>query len=112
MMYLQANVGRNVGTEPATEANWSACKATVADAICSAIRQLNDVPRSVIKSRIETHTGMGAWGELDPEESAHISIISEWSVDVELLRSELALIARMFNQDAIALIVGSELISA
>ncbi len=110
MTYIQVNIGRNVGNEPMSEENWDWFQSSVKDTIASAIRVLNDVPRAEILSQIETHLGLGNWGEIDPEESAHISIFSELSIDLDYLRENLGLHRRMFDQDAIALIVGSELI--
>lgn len=109
-MYIQVNIGRNVGTAPLDDDNWQWFRDTVVDTICSAVRMLNDVPRVELEAQIEQHRGLGQWGELDPEESCHISLYTELDVDLDFLRENLGYVKRMFDQDAIALIVGSELI--
>ena len=59
----------------------------------------------------QLHYGRGMWDGV-PEDSAHISIFWEPGLDVEQLRAMLKSLARRFGQDAIALIAGSELVTA
>lgn len=56
---------------------------------------------------IELHEGMGSWGYV-MEPSLHVSIVAD--VDLFALRAKLADLKKTFNQDAIALIAGSDLI--
>ena len=107
--YAQLNIGRNVGDVPMSDANWSWFKDSVADALASSVRMLHDVPRIEVRARIETHSGLGQWGEIDPEESAHISIYWPGGLDVDYINDQARTLAAMFDQDAIAVIIGSTL---
>ena len=55
------------------------------------------------------HSGQGSW-EGGSEESVHISSYWEDGFDLRQLKAELAQLKEWFEQDTIALIVGSELI--
>lgn len=57
---------------------------------------------------IEIHEGEGYWRQDLAELSLHISTVAD--VDLFALRTKLARIKREYNQKAIALIVGSDLI--
>ncbi|AXC36115.1 hypothetical protein SEA_LYELL_8 [Microbacterium phage Lyell] len=101
--YVQVNVGRNVGMGPLSPAQWAAFQAEVVDALRAA---------TIGRGVISTHTGRGAWqddnGNTVSEDSAYFSTFAV--VDVPALRGALRTVRNRFEQDAIALIVGSELI--
>lgn len=101
MQYVQANIGRNVGDEPMSDADWDKFIAATASAIINAC--LN-------RTEIEFHYGRGTWEGIT-EASCHISTLAQ-SVDVPKLWSKLRDLARQFGQDTVALIIGSELVEA
>lgn len=100
MKYVQVNIGRNVDNEPMSAELWNDFVTAVADAIadCSGIKF------------IETHLGVGYW-ESVMEDSCHVSALATF-VNVDTLREQLGYVAAEFGQDAVALIVGSELVEA
>ena len=100
MEYVQVNIGRNVGDEPMSSELWN-------DFVTAASNVIADC--SDIKS-IETHFGVGYW-EGGMEDSCHVSALASF-VDVDTLREQLGYVAAEFGQDAVALIVGSELVEA
>ena len=115
-IYVQVNIGRNAHGEPMGERQWDWLASAVRDALASAVIVAYPGPdysgmRADIMSRIEMHAGRGRWGG-NSEESVHISLYVEADIDVNYLRDQLGVIARLFDQDAIALIVGSELVTA
>lgn len=115
-IYVQVNIGRNAHGEPMSPTRWQWFADTVRDALASAVIVAYPGPdypcmRADIMSQIEMHAGRGRWGG-NSEESVHISLYVEADIDVNYLRNQLGVIARMFDQDAIALIVGSELVPA
>lgn len=105
--YVQVNIGRNVGDTPMTSDRWERFIHDVAHAIILSSR--DGVPHP-----FQRHMGTGAWidedGQRIEEESAHISVIID--IDAHALRIELKKLAERYDQDAIALIIGSELIEA
>ena len=113
-VYVQVNIGRNEGGTPMSDVRWAWFVDTVRDAIVSSVIKALPGPnytgvRAVTLKEVQIHRGLGHWrGNM--EDSAHISYMGE--LDVAYLRSQLAPIARMFGQDTIALIVGSELVTA
>ena len=114
--YVQVNIGRNADGEPMSAARWAWFVDTVRDALVTAAVVAYPRPdhpgmRADLASRIETHAGYGRWGDAS-EESVHISLYVETGIDATYLRAQLGVVARMFDQDAIALIVGSELVTA
>lgn len=98
--YVQINIGADTPSTPFS-IGW------VSSAFLGAVtRALEESTRGPFP-RIETHHGVGQWlGHY--EHSAHISTVAD--VDTYALRVKLAEIKKTFNQDAIALIVGSDLI--
>lgn len=98
--YIQVNMGRNVDDEPMDADTWAAFRAAVAIAITNACQD-------DILPDIEAHAGAGTWGDV-PEESLHLSAFGAF--DVRALRGQLRVIRARYGQDAIALIVGSELV--
>lgn len=104
--YVQVNVGRNVNGQPMSDERWDAFQNAVTIALLGANRG-GGLPN------VSFHTGEGFWndettGELMSEESAYISTFAD--IDAYALRVELARIRDEYGQDAIALIVGSDLI--
>lgn len=102
--YVQVNIGRNIDGVAMGPGEWARFKALVESNLESA---------TIGRGVVSTHLGMGAWlsesGQtVQSEESAYISTFAV--VDVPALRRALAKARDLFAQDAIALIVGSELI--
>lgn len=101
--YVQVNIGRNVGDVPMSPRNWAGFMGSVEGALRAA---------TIGKGVISVHTGRGAWtddnGMTVSEDSAYFSTFAV--VDVPALRTALAKVREFAGQDAIALIVGSELI--
>lgn len=100
MKYVQVNIGRNVVGEPMSPERWNDFVTAVSNTIADC---------SDIKS-IETHFGTGYW-EGGMEESCHVSALATF-VDVDTLREHLGYVAGEFGQDAVALVLGSELVPA
>ena len=110
MYYIQANIGRNYkGTDTAMSlADWNGFVTYVADTLGNgADRATSGQTLRMPWEHIEIHRGTGTYGNV--EESAHISLVWE-EFDMDYIRERLAGLADEFMQDAIALIVGSELI--
>lgn len=101
MQYVQVNIGRNVGSESMSDADWDKFIAYTASALSSTC--LNH-------TEFEFHYGRGTW-EGVAEESCHVSTLAQ-SVDGPKLRSKLRDLARQFGQDTVALVIGSELVEA
>lgn len=101
--YVQVNIGRNVGDTPLSPRQWAGFMGAVEGAMRAA---------TIGRGIVSVHTGRGAWqdehGNTVSEDSAYFSTFAV--VDVPALRSALAVIREFAGQDAIALIVGSELI--
>ena len=68
---------------------------------------LRESARGETEVQVELHEGAGCWGD-EIEDSTHISTIAD--VDLYALRVKLAKLKKQYNQEAIALIVGSDLI--
>ena len=100
MKYVQVNIGRNVDNEPMSSGLWNDFVTAVSDVIAEC---------SDIKS-IETHFGVGYW-DGGMEDSCHVSALATF-VDVDTLREQVGYVVAEFGQDAVALIVGSELVGA
>lgn len=100
--YVQVNIGQgDLG-----ENEWHAFLGVVTGAIVNATRNAELMD-------IELHRGIGYWddavtGVRIAEKSAHLSTIAD--VDLFALRTALGSIKREFRQDAIAVIVGSDLV--
>lgn len=101
--YVQVNIGRNVDDAPMAAAKWARFQSTIQ-------HLLENV--TLGRGVVSTHTGRGAWvdehGVTVSEESAYISTFAV--VNLDALREALAYQRTVYGQDAIALIVGSELI--
>lgn len=104
--YVQVNIGRNVDGEPMSDEQWERFQDAVTIALLNAHRG-SGIPN------VSIHTGEGFWndettGELMSEESAYLSTFAD--IDAYALRVDLARIRDEYEQDAIALIIGSDLI--
>ena len=106
-MYIQVNIGRNIGNTPMSDHQWDTFRLAVSQAICLSVRTDDYAP----ESGNELHRGVGYW-QYREEESAHISRYDERGYDLVQLRNDLRGLANQFGQGNIALIVGSELIEA
>lgn len=101
--YVQVNIGRNVGDKPMRAGEWARFRGEVESTLFNAI-----IGRGIVSE----HRGMGAWlsenGQTtQSEESAYLSTFAV--VDLDALRTALRRLRVKHGQDAIALIVGSEL---
>lgn len=94
--YVQVNIGR----EDLTSDDWIDFQNGVYLAIRKSIRGEST-------ANIEQHEGSGWWDGSEPEDSLHLSIVAD--VDLYTLRVKLTELKTRFNQDAIALIAGSDL---
>lgn len=106
-MYIQVNIGRNIGDTPMSDHQWDMFRLAVSQAICLSVRSDDHVP----ETGNELHKGVGYWQDGE-EESAHISRYDERGFDLVQLRNDLRGLANQFGQNTIALIAGSELIEA
>ena len=104
-MYIQANIGRNVNDTPMSDTDWQDFQTRVTFAL---IFSANDIDIDLLDF-VEVHLGQGSY-DGTVEESAHLSAYSEAGFDIEHLTELLKEIKVAYNQDAIALITGSELI--
>jgi len=99
--YVQVNIGRNIDDAPMSAANWARFQGEAQYAMHAAGA-----------AWVSTHLGCGSW--VDPqgftvsEESAFLSAFGV--IDLDILRDRIAELRDGWHQDAIALIVGSELI--
>lgn len=104
-MYIQVNIGRNVGRVEMSGEEWAAFKGTVRAALATTLGT----------RQVDTHEGFGVWDGIS-EHSAHFSAYMEGDVsstNLNVLRDALQGAALTYNQDSVALIVTeSELIGA
>lgn len=103
-MYIQVNIGRNVSGEPMDDIQWN-------DYIAGVIHILDQCREhsEMGYGWPENHSGYGSWEGVQ-EESAHISLFHEGGFDLDGIRGQLRRLKNEYGQDAIALIVGSELV--
>lgn len=94
--YVQINIGQG----ELTHEEWDGFQDATIIALRESVRGESDAP-------IEVHDGAGWWDE-EVENSAHVSIVAD--VDTYALRTKLTELKATYNQDAITLIVGSDLI--
>ena len=99
MIYIQVNIGRNVQDKPMSNREWTYFKWDVYDTLVN----LKGI------DYLEWHLGKGQYKGI-VEESCHISALVQGDIDLDHLRAKLAIIKDTYQQDAIALIVGSELL--
>lgn len=103
--YVQVNVGRNVGDIPMGIELWHAYIWDVASNIITS--SLDGFPYPF--ERLEgTVARFDEDGQLVEEDTLHLAVTID--LDADALRRALAATAKKYGQDAIALILGSELI--
>ncbi len=107
--YAQLNIGRNVGSEPMPHAQWAWFVGSAQNALAEASRVASDAWAKPCDTQVMY--GRGEWQGMG-EDAAYVSLYWEDGIDVAHLREQAAIMASMFDQDAIALVVGSELIAA
>lgn len=107
--YAQLNIGRNVGDIPMAQDRWEWFVNTAQSILMGAQHRVGGSPAGESHRKdTQVHYGAGIWGGV-AEESAHVSLFWEHGMDADHIREQAAIVARMFEQDAIAVIVGSEL---
>lgn len=111
-MYVQINLGRNIGTTPMGYAQWLEAQN---EATLALFNSSLSVPYEIFKTTVESHSGIGRWFDNDiedyvVEESVKISFFDPAGFNLNDLRRDLRDIKERFGQDAIALITDSELI--
>lgn len=115
MSYIQVNIGRNVDNVPMSDELWDEFRENVGmglvDAVIGSVK-ISDEHFEEIVAGVEYHFGTGTW-DGGSEDSCHISIFSPAEIEPEYLgrlRQYLADTKRYYSQEAIALIVESELV--
>lgn len=107
--YAQLNIGRNVGAEPMAQDRWEWFVSTAQSILMGAQALQGGSPMGDSHRKdVQVHYGTGVWGGV-AEESAHVSLFWESGMRAGYIREQAAIIARMFDQDAVAVILGSEL---
>lgn len=107
--YAQLNIGRNVDNTPMAQDRWEWFVSTAQSVLMGAQHRVGGSPAGEShRNDVEVHYGAGVWGGV-AEESAHVSLFWEFGIDADYVREQAGVIARMFEQDTVAVIVGSEL---
>ena len=113
MAYVQVNIGRNINDEPMNDYVWEMFIGKVRRAIADTVTGWATAHKFIeTLNSVEIHRGSGTWDGI-VEESAHISLVMDrdlWDVELDMLRTKLRELKRDYDQDSIALIVGSELV--
>ena len=103
MLYIQANIGRNVQDSAMSESDWNL--------YIDRVRLDIETNAVAYDAGVEVHKGIGVYNGI-VEESAHLSLLVD-SVSVSLLKRDLAESAAVYGQETVALIVTqSELVEA
>jgi hypothetical protein len=92
--YISITIGRNNGEEEMSDLSWSL--------FCSAVRKALTMTATV-EGIVFEGMGAGVWGSL--AEPAHCLIALCDHVNTPALRAELARIAKIYDQDAIGLVI-------
>ena len=103
MYSITVTIGRNVSDVPMPEQRWRAFEQDVQELLSRATG-----------ASTETHRGVGSW-EGVVEESTKVTLLADSPLNVNIgyIRVNLADLARLYDQDAIALTIGeSELVTA
>lgn len=99
---ITATIGRNVEGVPMPDPQWAQFQADLYADMCDAL----EVPAD---AAWDVHNGIGIWqGETEP--SHKLAVILDHNVDpamVDDLRRRLSELARHYDQDAIALTIGT-----
>lgn len=109
--YARLNIGRNVGFEPMDDKQWEWFISTAQSVLMGAQHRVPVTNGNAQRDHVQVHRGTGYWGGL-PEESAHVSLYWDRGMDADYITEQAGVMARMFDQDAIAVILGSTLITA
>ena len=109
VQYAQLNLGRNVGTEPMRPSQWAWLISSAQTALVEATRKASGAWANANDTQVML--GRGEWQGMG-EDAAYVSLYWEDGIDAQHLRDQAAVLCRMFDQDAIALALGSELIVA
>lgn len=109
--YAQLNIGRNIGTDPMSDAQWQGFINDCILALSVAADTTNTDVTYSVAGDVQVHYGKGDWIGM-VEESAHLSLFWDKGIDVDNLTSMLPRIAANHEQDAIAVVTGSTLVAA
>ena len=109
--YAQLNIGRNVGTVPMDDKQWAWFISTAQSVLMGAQHLIPCGHGDAQRNDVQVHRGAGVWGGV-AEESAHVSLYWETGMDADYINEQAGVMARMFDQDAIAVITGSTLVTA
>ena len=109
--YAQLNIGRNVGSVPMDDKQWEWFIGTAQSVLMGAQHRVPVTNGNAQRDDVQVHRGAGVWGGV-AEESAHVSLYWETGMDADYITEQASVMARMFEQDAIAVVLGSTLITA
>ena len=109
--YAQLNIGRNVGNVPMDDKRWEWFISTAQSVLMGAQHRVPVTSGNAQRDDVQVHRGAGVWGGV-AEESAHVSLYWETGMDADYITEQAGVMARMFDQDAIAVILDSTLITA
>lgn len=109
--YAQLNIGRNVGSVPMDDKQWDWFISTAQSVLMGAQHRIPVNHGNAQRDDVQVHRGARVWGGV-AEESAHVSLYWETGMDADYITEQAGVMARMFDQDAVAVILGSTLITA
>ena len=109
--YAQLNIGRNVGDVPMDAATWAEFIREARVALAESVVDTDGMRSTWLYDNTQAHYGRGEWGGV-AEDSAHVSLFAEQGMHVGNLKRWARDMAATYGQDAIALITGSELVTA
>ena len=109
--YAQLNIGRNVGNVPMDDKRWEWFVSAAQSVLMGAQHRIPCGHGDALRTEVHLHLGAGVWGGV-AEESAHVSLYWETGMDADYITEQAGVMARMFDQDAVAVILGSKLITA
>lgn len=101
--WIQVNLGRNVGGAPMRPEQWGLF-------IGDTVRHLERIT-SIPADRMMHTVGTGPW-EDGTEDCASIGVFAPAGTHIDGIRATLSILASIHGQDAIALMLGGELIQA
>lgn len=108
VQYAQLNIGRNVGTDPMRASQWAWFISSAQNALVEGTRKASDA--WAMANDTQVMLGRGEW-QGTGEDAAYVSLYWEDGIDVDHVREQVATLCRMFDQDAIALVLGSDLVT-
>lgn len=121
--YAQLNIGRNypaghaMAGQPMSDGLWAEARANATEWLTSCITDPmtgmlhgpNDPTLALIRKDVQVHTGMGEW-DGEPEESVHVSLYHDHGIDTDAVRVVAKMVAHKYEQAAVAVTFGSQLI--